>query len=366
MKNSFILLTILIIISICSCEDEQDDIEIRNDKDTIESELDLVCDEGLFISFDEEQDAIFDLFSRGDNIIYNTFDEIKILNLNSGQTNVLLSDAFVFQSQAINDEIYFCTTKGLYRLDQNDLCCLEQISNFSCRDMTIDNQSEVYFIGYSNTNPEIQRNEIHKVNENGYTLLGQVESQILQGIYAASNDELWIVTDQADDKVYRMSTGGSLISVFDSSNSPFEQNVYWSEIWIETYDNRTVLISKNGLRVPIIALWDGATSQWEYVITDELLENREIGDDKTRLLVTPSYTDVQILDDNLFISTTLAGCVGIHKFHLDSTFPLSDSDYFIIQDDRLQIGQCIQGIEINGQNISIFSQRALFTGELCQ
>jgi hypothetical protein len=163
-----------------------------------------------------------------------------------------------------------------------------------------------------------------------------------------------------------MDSTGAIIADFNSDNSPFQRNVYWSEIWIENYNDKTILISKNGLRLPTISSWDVNQSVWQDILVDDLLDQSQSGDPKIRYLLTPSYTDVEIIDDNLYVSTTLAGCVGIHKFELETIYTLEFDNFSIVQDSRFQIGQCLQGIQIENQRISIFSQRSLYIGMVCE
>ena len=363
--NLIIALAFLFVLSTFSCTKES----ANPSEGTIPSAHVLTSNElncASYTEFDflESDEDINQLFAQADKLFYTNFDsDLKVFDSNSGTTSLLASDIFVQEIEVGENQLFFCTTKGIYQVNPNDLNSFSLYSPYGCTSLEIATEGQVYFIGFDLA---LTNAAIYTLDNDGEAIIAtRPVEESLSTFEVLENGQFFCFNAGNTNTLYRFASDGTLLNIYDPTNSPLREDGFESNVWTFVEGNRLLGLLKNGARYPVLFEWVPATEELHNYIDPELLE-AEGSRDKLRDLITPSYMGITLKDNEVFIPTTLASCRGIIRIKIEPITTVNLVDIDILQDENLTIGYCLQGLQFAETETWIYSQKKVMQLSGCQ
>lgn len=332
------------------------------------------CLNYAYLDFLEENESIQELWVYANTVFYTNFNlEIKAYSIPLNRTITLVEGKVIRQVDYDNGKLFFCTWSGIYSVNVNDLSSFIEVAPYTCQSIAVTDRDSIYFTGYNIGAGQYftNTNLIYKLDGNG---VARRFSELLERgrLYSFSmldNGSIIAYNEHNTDEFYRFDASGVLTHVFNADNSPIGRGNFESEVWTKVVGDRLIVALKNGLTIPKLIEWNEATMEWyDYLHREVIDEQWGRNDPKVLDLVRPSYTDLAVDSNHIYVTTTLAGCQGIQRFNFRQGAPFSLADIEIIRDEDLVIGNCVQGMQIDvpGAVKYIYSQRGLMILTQCE
>lgn len=368
------LVVLLLLLSIgCKDDDFGPDVPAQAEPYAITNDG-FGCLNYAYLDFLEENESIQELWVYANTVFYTNFNrEIKAYSISLNRTTTLAEDKDVRQVDFENNKLFFCTWSGIYSVNVNDLSSFAEVAPYTCQSLAVTDRDSIYFTGYNVQTGQnfTNTNLIYKLDENSDA---RRFSELLEGdgLYSFSmldNGSIIAYSQHNTDEFYRFDASGVLTHVFNADNSPIGRGNFESKVWTKVVGNRLIVALKNGLAIPKLIEWNEATMEWyDYLNREVIDEQLRESDPKVLDMVRPSYTDLAVDSNHIYVTTTLAGCQGIQRFNLRQGEPFSLADIEIIRDEDLVIGNCVQGMQIDvpGAVKYIYSQRGLMILTQCE
>ncbi len=370
----FLLLTTTLLLTLaCEKEKVEETVDLfQQSQEHVIKADGYGCGELRKIDFLQGGESINELLVVDGVIYYTNFDEeLKAYSIPLNQTRLIAEEIVVRSMELQFEDIYFCTFSGIYSLRINDFTSFTQRSTHTCWAMDVYGEGEIAFVGYGSGvgQSAVNFHTINQINEEGEGIpLTEVVEDELSKLGVLDNGAIMAFNIGNSDKLYRFDHQGNVTNVFTKDNSPLGEGHFDASIWIETIGNRFFAVSKNGLGFPKIIEWNDDLMEWNNYLPEELEDEAYQSQRwKASDISAPKYSDIDLDGNILYISTILSGCRGMQRMHLTPGLPLTLDDIDIIRDSTLQIGHCLQGVQVDEVNNTkyIFSQRQLVLLEDC-
>lgn len=359
---------VLLVCTVFSCND--DDLGLGSTSFIVTNDA-FRCQDYAFYDLAQGDESINELWVYGDIVFYTNFDmEIKAYSISDGSTVTLSNDKSVQDVNIGDGKLYFCTTSGIYSIVLDNLNTFSQVSRYSCETIASAGERLIYFTGFNNFPDVTNTNTIYQFGVDGIV---SEFSEPLDGdqIYSISilEDGSVLGYNQGNtNKFFRYDASGTLTNTFNAENAPIGINNFETEIWTEVIGNRYIVALKNGLGAPRLIEWSEENMAWHSYIDPDVIEaGREVSQEKYFDITAPSYSDITVEGSDVYITTTLAGCRGIQRIRITEGLLVTFADIEIIQDNGLEIGNCVQGIQFDAERSSkyVYSQKGLAVLSRC-
>ncbi|MEL7377701.1 MAG: hypothetical protein AAFN65_12140, partial [Bacteroidota bacterium] len=312
------------------------------------------------------------LFLVDDMVYYINFsNQIRAYSLVNNTNTLLIESPQINGMELVDNKVYFCTFSGIYSVERNDLSSFRSESDLSCSAIQANSDGNIYFTGWNEGELERQTQGIYLYSLingelNRFTSF-EVENSI-STFLLLRNGSSFVLNRGNTDKIYYVNATGELIETYTESNSPLGIGNFQFKNWAVEDEDGVLFVFKNGAGYPKIFKFDLSTNSWENYISPQVLEEaRESNQAKLREFIIPAYSNIALEDNELYIATTLSGCLGVQRITLNQNIPITLNEVEIIRDAAFDIGHCIQGIQIDQINSRkiIYSQSGLMVLEQC-
>lgn len=306
-------------------------------------------------------DNISELVAYNNNFLYSDFErELQYYDSQINQEIILETDIQVNKLISIGEGIaYACTSKGLYKFIFEDNSFYNEVE-CDCSDVEI-RENEIYYTRVDDENNYRYIGQVFRLSDN--MSFGLSETNFLGLIYdfsISSDGDFFIFGNNFDNSITRISND-NLLEVYTSSNSPIVDSNFGGSWWTVSNGNHLTFVGESGIQTPSIFSWSVEEQSWvdHYPRDLRLFENN---DNLWSDMITSSYSDVAIHQNNLLISTNFGGCKGLQYWDISTFDQLESEDYqaFKFEDDDLN---CVQGICIDDASDALvfYTQSGIIT-----
>jgi hypothetical protein len=280
----------------------------------------------------EEGQALFHVVPFGDHLALGTSDQLVVVD-KSGAV-LFQQELSVQQLTPYQSSVFVCADEGIYELNEDlDLTSRTAVS---CNDLKVTGMNQVIFA--SGDTPDFF-NRINELVLGPDTVAAFSDSYIIPGcpglekLTLVGQDEVWAV--DCDGRVAQF-MDGEYITTFDSGNTPLLPGISFADqTFVVTYEEDVAVVAKNASSFYQLMKFKGA--DWE--LLKQIVFNTPGSEVDTYMLLS-SITDVAVVGNFLYVTTTLAGCRGIHRFLIERDESLFPDQIRVIQDPNLP-GQCV-------------------------
>lgn len=305
-------------------------------------------------------DDIDELLAYNRKFLYSDFErELQYYDIQSNIETILAADIQTNKLIDLGNGIaYACTSKGLFRfIFENNSFSKEVECN--CSDVEI-YENEIYYTRVDDENNYRHIGQIFRLSDN--FSFGLNENNYLGFIndFAVSSDGDFFVFDQVDRSIIRIDRNNA-IEVYTSNNSPIVESNFGGSWWVLSSEDYLIFVGESGVQTPSMFLWSVINQSWIDLFPNDLRlfeDNNSLWTD----MITSSYSDVTLYQNNLLISTNFGGCKGLQYWNVNSFEKLKSEDYqaFKFDNDNLN---CVQGICIDGamDNLVFYTQSGIIT-----
>jgi hypothetical protein len=331
MKNKIFLLPLCLYVMFSACL--KDEIEF-GEPIFVKEEPIFECASYTEIQPEEDVTITWAL-PYNDLILFGAFKSFFVMDANGA---ILLErDWSVNRVQAYQANVLICSEEGIFELTKD--LNLTQRTGIDCDDLIVTDTDEVFFVGggISEFFHRIKQLDIAQDTVFVYSDTNPLSgSPGLGKLLKVGEDEFWAVDERG--RLIQF-LNGAFIQSFTFENTPIREGTSSAgQVWISMYNDEVVVVVENASNFYQILKYDG--SEW-ILLKEFLLE--EGASEKDTYMLLASVTDIEVIGNYLYVSTTLAGCRGMHRFFLDTDQPLTDDQYDVFHDPGLP-GKCIDWI----------------------
>ena len=363
MKNLYFISCLLIVIFLASCEKE--DLQ-EQEYALLNLEIECIENNVNVLDFSEWFPIRHVTLLDGDDILFYSDESLYLYNNLDGSVNIVVEDIRVKSIFVKDNTAFICSDIGVHSFGTLTSYMLNEVSNLRCEDIEMNADNELLFMHI----PVGFGSRIFKISEeNVVEPFTTSLNTITYNLETFSNGEVWYVANGAEKEIGRLDSNGDLIEVFDSHAALIDESQNLDQVWFAEGTNELFLVCKPGSSVAKINKYSFDTQNWSTLLADSLLnDDRCISDDKYFDIVAPTYTDIVLLNGDLYISTTLASCRGFHKINVAGNTFIQCEDIEIIRADNILEEACFDRIHINNETnrILINSQRMIYVGDICE
>ena len=273
------------------------------------------------------------IYEFANHIFYGGFEKFMAINLSNNEV-VLNEDYNASKFIEYNGNLIFCSQQGIFAIDSE--LNVEQKANLNCRDVLVNSNNELLFVG---GNDNIVSSQVYKLTSDNEIIAhtnkqsGTLCTSITR-ITEASNGDIWGTT--CDNDIIRFKNN-QYFDFFNGSNSPLPD--YSLEQFILPYMNDMIAVFKGG----VYQIMKYKNEEW-ITLFEIPIYGDTLSDQETEISL-PSLNSAKIYDHKLYIGTTIAGCHGFHVFDISKDELLDPNDYYIVQDSNFN-NQCISAFNI--------------------
>jgi hypothetical protein len=334
MKNKIFLLLLCIGTLFSSCLKDQIETEERP-PEFVKTDPLFSCGSYEQIQLDEDR-VIRWAVPYNDLFLVGAFEWFLVID--SDGSILLEREWTVNRVQQYQSSLLICVSqRGIFELTEDLI--LSQRSGIDCDDLVVTDTEEVYFVGGS-------------ISEDFRTIKQLDTDQDTVYVYSDVNPSsgspgLGKLLEVGDGEFWAVDEGGRLIQylngafsqAFSFENAPILEELFFDDqVYFSMYKNEVVVVVENGSSFYQILKYDGT----DWIVLKQFLFG-EFASEKDIYMLLASVTDIEIIGNYLYVSTTLASCRGIHRFFLDTDQPLTDDQYDVFHDPMLP-GQCVDWI----------------------
>jgi hypothetical protein len=280
----------------------------------------------------EENQALYHVVPLGENLALGTSDLLVVVD-KSGAV-LFEQELSVQQLTPYQSSVMVCADEGIYELTESlDLTLRTEVS---CNDLKVTGTDQVIFA--SSDTPDYF-NRINELVIGPDTVAAFSDSYIIPGcpglekLTLVGQDEYWAV--DCDGRVAQFMEG-DYITTFDSGNTPLLPGITSADqTFVVTYEEDVAVVSKNASNFYQLMKFKGA--DWE--LLKQIVFNTPGSEVDTYMLLS-TITDVAVVGNFLYVTTTQADCRGIHRFLIERDESLFPDQIRVIQDPNLP-GQCV-------------------------
>lgn len=298
--------------------------------DEIEKEATFYLTESVFgcnnyESFDiGTTDHYQEMIKLDDYFLFGGYSGLIVKNDING--DILLKEPiWVSKMVKHNMKVMICSQDGIFELN-SDLE-LTQKTNISCQDMMVTPDNDLIFT--NNDKRNICKWDTAQDSVVAYTNFHQDDCISMDNLAISSDHEIWAQTCKGSIVRFK---DGAFIGKFDSTNSPLDDNHINTEMFfIIPHKDDMLVVAKN----TTFQMLRYSAGEWE-----DLVEFENLNETKYARMKVVSIENPIIIDDQLYVPTTLAGCNGVERFDLSTEGKLQDEDCHFIQDELFP-SQCV-------------------------
>lgn len=371
--KALLKLSLLLTILFAGCKEPFGGTPDENPNDHVITQNGYDCENYRYLDFREDDANIKQLLVVNEIVYYITFNrEIKAYVISTGETYTLAEDIQTNVMERQGRKVYFCTRSGIFSIGTNDITSYTQESVYSCDDVAVQSDDNILFMGLN-----LEPDRPFTVTDRVYSVrgIGSVEAvtegadEQLSSFSVLENGTIIAFNFANNDRVFRFTSDGVLTNSFTEANAPLGFGNHNGRIEPVVVGNKLYAIQKNGLGFARILEWDEASLSWHSYLEESNFES-VMQTERWKIfdLIAPTYTGVTIQDNDLYVSTTMAGCRGLIRMRLTDGESLTLENIDIIQDANFEIGHCLQGLQFDEANNRkyVYSQRGLMILEGCR
>ena len=309
-----------------------------------------------------EGQAVQYLVGVDGKIIYSTYlSEIRVFDSERAEETDLMYQVRTFEIEVDGHLVYFCTDKGMFRLDLDGPQELERIAS-SCEQLEVVNDA-IYYTTYDVDSSNLHSNVVYRLMDGDVQPLTDALPTTVSKLAALPSDELMVLSAGIPKTIYRLDLQGKLIDAYDPSSYYFPEDYLYTHAWATITKDELLLVGYSGFDYPSITSWSVDSGRWTDLLVPETLEPQASGDGaKLDYLRNAIISEALALNGQLYVTTrNNESCLGLFRFDLNGSRPFALDDFTVIQDTRIGEDQCLQGIyhDEGADALYLYTQRSV-------
>lgn len=279
-----------------------------------------------------------------DLYFFDAFDEMYVRNGALDGETIIQEDFRVNRFVPNGNKMMICAAEGIYEVDETGTMTVA--TENVCFDMVIRSDGKVIFTTEGNQSGRLHLLDDGVVFSYSDTQNSDAVCTTLEGLVLLDDENIYAITC---DKTLIHFKNGVYTNAFDKDDYELPSTPADNGFYVVPYNQDLIVVAKNGTGYYQIMKYTADDGEW---IKLKLFTSGSTNSQQDVDMILPSLTDALIHEDKLYVSTTLASCLGIHEFEITKNSTLTPGEYGLIRDPGFPT-QCIDGM-IWGEDGNLF------------